>query len=65
MGSLFAYREFFGQLIGLAAELFDVDIFEGQDANGLYEAVGAVNVPNPYVLHVQLKVEVGCCVDPV
>ncbi len=62
---LFADCEFLRQFIGLATEFFDVDIFEGEYADALYKAIGAVDVPNPDVLHVELEVEVGWSVDAV
>ena len=56
---LLAELEFLGQLEGLARELFDVDVFEGQYLHLVYEAVGTVDVPHPHVDQLEFKIEVA------
>ena len=49
---LFAYCEFFWNLQFAVANLLNVYILEGHDFDLLDESVGAVDIPNPDILHV-------------
>ena len=62
---LFAYCEFLRKLVSLAAEFLDVDVFKGEYSHALYEAIGAVDVPDPNILHVELEIKVGWGVNAV
>ena len=50
--------ELLGQLEVAGGELLDVDVLERQHPHRLHETVGAVDVPDPDVLHRDLEVEV-------
>src|SRR5690606_4318080 len=56
--SLSVERELVRQLELATLQLFDVHVLEGEHAHRLHEAVGAVDVPHPHVVHGELEVEI-------